>query len=187
MRRRYKNRKNNRAKKTGVSNMEFLKRDGEVGLFLGDNQKKYRVHDTYVHGRIGWMPKGARVNVDTANAREVKNSRIIVTNCPGWFSAKKEEKYQYGDIIDIISSDFDSSRLGLPIGVQYHWIGFHEFPKIGDYVMGNVNGSSRGLLGRVTSVNVENESCTINGAVHSIWEIGFRIVNPEYLEGFELA
>jgi hypothetical protein len=180
---------------SGAVTMKFLKRDGEVGLFMDDDGKKYRVHQAHIYGTLGWMPKGSHVAVKAAYATPVTNKRILVTNCPDWFmnggkpseDQPEDEPYIYESEGHVVDSDFMSSKLGLPIGTQYHWISLTEFPKVGDFVMGSTSGEARGVLGYVTDLSEFRQECTINGVQYSIYAIGYRILNPMYLQGFVIA
>ena len=86
--------------------------------------------------------------------------------------------------IQVVDSDFESINMGLPIGVQYHWISFTECPKKGDFVMGSRTGNSKGVMGYVDAVDDFMETCVIAGGEYSIMDIGYRIMNPMYIQGF---
>lgn len=92
--------------------------------------------------------------------------------------------YMFESDIQVVDSDFESINMGLPIGVQYHWISFTECPKKGDFVMGSRTGNSKGVMGYVDAVDDFMETCVIAGGEYSIMDIGYRIMNPMYIQGF---
>lgn len=184
---------------TSTRIMEFLKRDSNIGLFMDKDKNKFRVHKNHIFGTLGWIPKGSKVSVRTSYAIPVKSKRLFVQNCPdevedspgesSYVDAFNEiqpsnKPYMFGSDIQVVDSDFESVSMGLPIGTQYHWISFAECPKKGDFVMGSMSGNSKGVIGYVDVVDDFMDTCVISGEECPISDIGYRIINPMYIQGF---
>jgi len=193
---------------SGATTLKFLKRDSDVGLFMDADGSKYRVHKEHIYGTLGWVTKGARIAVKTAKMIPVTNQRLIVTNTPDWFGVKDEnqteidfnkqpteEPYMYESDIQVITSDSDVAYFGIPKGTQYHWLAFKETPRVGDFVMVNYASSVGGTFyGVVKTVDKKSRSCSVKEykteTIHmniSTYDIGFIVINPDYLKSFKFA
>lgn len=179
----------------GTVQVEFLKRDGDVALVVLDGEK-YRIHKTHVYGNIGWIQKGSPIAVREAYLNPILNERLVVTNLPHWYgTARKEDEkqptssktYIYGDTIRVIDSQHESSRFGLPIGTQFHFLTFSECPEVGDFVMTNRTGGHKDVMGYVANVDEKNQMCMVDGQSVPIESIGYKIINPEYLKSHKFA
>lgn len=188
-----------------VAVLRFLKRDSDVGLFVDDDGKKFRVHKGYIYATLGWIPKGTWVSVKAEYAIHVKNRRLVATNTPEWFGNKEDgvdfdelareastpktkKEYMYDGTINVIETNHDSSYFGLPIGTQYHWLAFKECPEEGDFVMASkTTGAIGGVIGYVQDIYEKSGKCLVNDEIVDIYDIAYKIINPEFLKSFEFA
>lgn len=196
--------------------MKFLKQEGDVGLFIDiQGKQKYWVHKQYIYGTLGWIQRGSTVAVKGEYLNPIKTVRLFVQNCPKNLNAKagvqtnifdeddtvdfdelakkaskkkKEKTYVYGDSVNIIAKEDESIYMGLPIGTQYHWLSWGEFPEEGDYVMcSKKTGISGDLFGYVSDVDEVKHTCKVAGVEVSTYDVGYRITNPLYLRSYKFA
>jgi hypothetical protein len=192
--RRRNNRNNNRKNRAIFTpvNMEFLKRDGDVGLFRDRVGDKYRVHKEHVYGTLSWLKKGTFVSVRKEYINEVKNKRLVVSN-PYDMDAPIEEQpqsghsYTYENDIKVVATEYDVARLGFPIGTQYHHITFSEAPRIGDFVAGMRTSPHKHVMGEVTDVCEDSALCIVGDNMCPINDIGYKIINPKFLLNHKFA
>lgn len=102
-------------------------------------------------------------------------------------SAREKKTYKYQDEVRVIKSSFDSIRLGVPIGTQYHWLTFEEVPEVGDYVIATRVGKGASVRGFVTSVDANGKTCSVNGFNLAVNEIGYKVTNPFFIKQAEAA
>jgi hypothetical protein len=185
------NRNRNKNKKyefePGAVPVEFLKRDGDVALVRYEGEK-FRVHKAHVFATLQWTEKGAIISTRKSYLMPVMNERLVITNIFD-FEEKDEQPvnnktYIYGTEIRVIDSAHESSRFGLPIGTQFHFITYAETPAVGEFVAGMRNGTCSNVMGYVEWVDEKNLMCKINGKICPTEQVGYKIVNPEYLKSF---
>lgn len=197
-RRNKKNRKKNRSNNRNTGNnftptftpisMKFLKRCGDVGLFVDGDGDKFRVHKEHIYGTFGWLVKGRYVSVRKEYLNEVKNKRLVVSNpIPESKQPEDSEPYTFGHDIKVVASAYDAARLDFPMGTQYHHISYNEAPKKGDFVAGMRTGGHKNLMGEVSYLTKDKDYCVVNGVLVSIYEIGYKIVNVDFFKKYKLA
>lgn len=167
--------------------VEFLKRDGDVALVRYQGEK-FRVHKAHVFATLEWTNKGAIISARKPYLMPVINERLVIANIFDLQDEKQQPKtsktYIYGAEIKVIDSAYESSRFGLPVGTQFHFITFTETPEVGDFVAGMRNGSHSNVMGYVDWVDEKNLMCKVNGKICPTEQIGYKITNPEYLKSF---
>lgn len=173
--------------RSGAVPVEFLKRDGDVALVRYEGEK-FRVHKAHVFATLQWTEKGAIISARKSYLMPVMNERLVITNTFD-FEEKDEQPvnnktYIYGTEIKVINSAYESGLFGLPIGTQFHFITYAETPAVGEFVAGMRNGTCRNVMGYVEWVDEKNLMCKINGKICPTEQIGYKIVNPEYLKSF---
>lgn len=177
--------------RSGAVHVEFLKRDGDVALVRFEGEK-FRVHKAHVFATLEWTDKGAIISARKPYLMPIMNERLVITNLPDWYGQKKDDDkqpkssktYVYGAEIKVIDSAYESARFGLPIGTQFHFITYAETPAVGHFVTGMRNGMYSNIMGYVEWVDEKNLLCKVNGKMCPTEQIGYRIINPEYLKSF---
>lgn len=172
--------------------VKVLKTDGDVFLVKDNDDNKFRIHKTHVRATSGFVYKGRMIYTVGEYLIPVKNSRLVVSNPPLIPDIKPDPKnekgyYIYEYDIQCVASDFDVARFGFPIGTQYHPIAYTETPRVGDYVVGMRTGSYRLVRGVVKEVDAASNLCIVDNYLCPISEIGYRVINPEFLKSFNFA
>lgn len=197
------NRTKNKARNCTTIRLKFLKRDGDDGLFINEQGEKFRAHKDHILHNLYWLTKNQNAQVKKNHLRHVISQRTVVVNMPAWFvneaktepgdtsilrsqaemgSKKKEpeNEYLHKGNIKIVSTVAEVDRYKLPIGTQFHIISFQEKPKVGDYVMAMITSKSD-AIGICESVDEDKGTCVVAGKTAKTRDIGYKIVNPDFL------
>jgi hypothetical protein len=196
MGRRSKNRKRNRAKNRGAGTLvkctpitlKFLKRDGDVGLFKDKKGLKFRVYKAHIYASdMSMLKPGQKVSVTEEYIVPVANKRLVVANPVPQQQPDSSESYLWEGEPNVVATNHDSARMGLPIGTQYHHITYKEYPRVGDFVAGMRMGKYRHIMGVVKEVDKPTGLCVVGDDYAPIEEIGYRILNPDFLKQYKFA
>lgn len=187
-RNKYRNRNNaNNEPKMELGTAKILKVTKDKVLMATSKKTKYWINREHLYCSPSFIEKGKVVAINILKLEPIIAQRLIVTNAPERLPVKQSQpdssdSYVFGHDIKCVVSQYDVGRLGLPIGTQYHYISFQEAPRAGDYVMGMVTGSYKHIRGLVTAVSESSGFCIVDDDMCPIEQIGYRIINPEFLE-----
>jgi hypothetical protein len=197
------NRQSNQANnKSKTVDAKFLKRDVSVGLFLLEDGRKIRIHQIDIDNSVvlSELEKGTKFLIPKSmltDDRLVSTKRKIARKCgESETSSKGKDKRYETEYICEIANDEDAKWYHVPVGTEYYWLNYCEFPLLGDIVLVSDWDSDVHSLVKVSSISTRNDQVfgkvlSVNGvdttknnrySWHDLSSLSFVVLNPEHID-----